>query len=52
MVGRNPSTSTVTTSIPTVIIPVVININGTVFDPTVADTTCMVAPNNVPLTVQ
>jgi hypothetical protein len=51
MVGRDPSTSTVTTSIPTVIIPVIININGTVFNPTVADTVCMVAPNNVPLTV-
>ena len=51
MVGQNPSTSTVTTSIPAVIIPVIININGTVFNPTVADTVCMVAPNDVPLTV-
>ena len=51
MVGRDPSTSTVTTSIPALIIPVIVNINGTVFNPTVADTVCMVAPNDVPLTV-
>ncbi len=51
MVGQDPHTSTVTTTIPAIIIPVIININGTVFDPTVADTTCMVAPNDVPLTV-
>ncbi len=40
MVVQNPSTSTVTTNTPAVIIPVIININGTVFNPTVADTTC------------
>jgi hypothetical protein len=51
MVGQDPATSTVTTNIPAVIIPVIVYINGTVFNPTVADTTCMVAPNNVPLTV-
>jgi hypothetical protein len=51
MVGQSPFSSTTTTNIPTVIIPVVININGTVFNPTQADPICMVAPNNVPLTV-
>ena len=51
MVGKNPSTSTVTTNIPTVIIPIIIKIGATTFNPTVADTTCMVAPNNVPKTV-
>src|SRR6202022_331304 len=48
MVGQDPSTSTGTTNIPTVIIPVIIKIGTTTFNPTVADTTCMVAPNNVP----
>lgn len=51
MVGQDPSTSSVTTNIPAVIIPVIIKIGTTKFNPTVADTTCMVAPNNVPLTV-
>jgi hypothetical protein len=47
MVGQDPS-STVTTNVPAVIIPVIIKIGTTSFNPTVADTTCMVAPNNVP----
>ncbi len=51
MVGHSPFSSTTTTNIPVAIVPVIININGTVFNPTVADTKCMVAPNNVPLTV-
>lgn len=51
MVGRDPATSTVTTSVPTLIIPVIVKIGTTVFNPTVADKICMVAPNNVPLTV-
>ena len=51
MVGQDPSTSTVTTNIPTVIIPVIIKIGTTTFNPTAADTTCMVAPNNIPKTV-
>ncbi len=51
MVGADPATSTVTTSIPTLIIPVIVKIATTTFNPTVADTTCMVAPNNIPLTV-
>ena len=51
MVGRDPSTSTVTTSVPTLIIPVIVKIGTTVFNPTVADKVCMVAPNNIPLTV-
>lgn len=51
MVGQNPFTSTVTTNIPTVIIPVIVKIGTTTFNPTVADTTCMVAPNDVPKTV-
>ena len=51
MVGADPATSTATTNIPTVIIPVIIKIGTVTFNPTVADTTCMVAPNNVPLTV-
>jgi len=48
MVGQDPSSSKVTTNIPAVIIPVIIKIGATKFDPTVADTTCMVAPNNIP----
>ena len=48
MVGRNAFTSTITTNIPTVIIPIIIKIGTTTFNPTVADTTCMVAPNNIP----
>jgi hypothetical protein len=51
MVGRDPSTSTVTTSVPTLIIPVIVKIGTTMFNPTVADKVCMVAPNNVPLSV-
>ena len=51
MVGADPASSTVTTKIPTLIIPVIVKIGTTTFNPTVADTTCMVAPNNVPLTV-
>ena len=47
MVGKDPS-STVTTNVPAVIIPVIIKIGATSFNPTAADTTCMVAPNNVP----
>jgi hypothetical protein len=47
MVGKDPS-STVTTNVPAVIIPVIIKIGTTSFKPTVADTTCMVAPNNIP----
>ena len=48
MVGQDPSSSTGTTTIPAVIIPVIIKIGTTTFNPTVADTTCMLAPNNVP----
>lgn len=52
MVGTSPFASKkTTTSIPTYIIPVIVNIAGTVFDPTVADVTCMAPPNDVPLTV-
>ncbi|MDP9159323.1 MAG: hypothetical protein M3O09_03720 [Acidobacteriota bacterium] len=51
MVGQSPFSSTLTTNIPVAIVPVIININGTVFNPAVADTKCMVAPNNVPLTI-
>ena len=51
MVGQSPFSSTTTTNVPVAIVPVIVNINGTAFNPTVADTTCMVAPNNVPLTV-
>jgi hypothetical protein len=51
MVGADPATSTVTTKVPTLIIPVIVKIATTTFNPTVADTVCMVAPNNVPLTV-
>lgn len=52
MVGSSPFARRKTaTSIPTYIIPVVVVIGTTVFDPTVADTTCMVPPNDVPLTV-
>lgn len=51
MVGQSPFSSTVTTNIPVAIVPVIINIAGTVFNPTLVDTTCMVAPNDVPLTV-
>jgi hypothetical protein len=51
MVGQDPSSSKVTTNIPTVIIPVIIKIGTRNFNPTVADTTCMVAPNNIPRNV-
>jgi len=52
MVGSSPfARRKTTTSIPTYIIPVIVVIGTTVFDPTVADTTCMVPPNDVPLTV-
>jgi hypothetical protein len=52
MVGSSPSAKKkVTTNIPTYIIPVIVVIGTTSFDPTVADTTCMVPPNDVPLTV-
>lgn len=52
MVGSSPfAKKKVTTNIPTYIIPVIVVIGATVFDPTVADTTCMVPPNDVPLTV-
>src|SRR5215475_9561660 len=42
MVGQNPSSSTVTTNVPTAIIPVIIRIGTRNFNPNVADTTCMV----------
>jgi len=48
MVGNNPSTSTTTTNIPAVIIPVIVKIGTTKFSPILADNVCMVAPNNVP----
>ena len=52
MVGTSPSAKRkVTTNIPTYIIPVIVVIGATTFDPTVADTTCMVPPNDVPLTI-
>ena len=52
MVGGSPfSKKKGTTNIPTYIIPVIVVIGATTFDPTVADTTCMVPPNDVPLTV-
>jgi len=52
MVGTNPfAKNKVTANIPTYIIPVIVVIGATSFDPTVADTTCMVPPNDVPLTV-
>jgi len=51
MVGANPASSTVTTNVPTLIIPVIVKIATTTFNPSVADSVCMVAPNNVPLTV-
>jgi hypothetical protein len=52
MVGSSPfAKKKVTTNIPTYIIPVIVVIGTTVFDPTVADTTCMTPPNDVPLTV-
>jgi hypothetical protein len=52
MVGGSPlANPKVTTNIPTYIIPVIVVIGTTTFDPTVADTTCMVPPNDVPLTV-
>jgi hypothetical protein len=52
MVGSSPfAKKKVTTNIPTYIIPVIVVIGTTSFDPTVADTTCMEPPNDVPLTV-
>ena len=52
MVGGSPfARKKVTTNIPTYIIPVIVVIGTTAFDPTVADTTCMTPPNDVPLTV-
>ena len=52
MVGSSPfARRKSTTNIPTYIIPVIVVIGTTVFDPTVPDTTCMVPPNDVPLTV-
>jgi len=48
MVGQDPATSTVTTNIPTVIIPVIVKIGTISFNPNAIDNTCMVAPNNVP----
>src|ERR1700730_706831 len=52
MVGGSPfAKKKTTTNIPTYIIPVIVVIGATTFDPTVADTTCMVPPNDVPLTV-
>src|SRR5579864_4651829 len=52
MVGSSPfAKKKVTTNIPTYIIPVIVVIGATTFDPTVADTTCMVPPNDVPLAV-
>jgi hypothetical protein len=51
-VGSSPfARKKTTTSVPTYIIPVIVVIGATAFDPTVADTTCMVPPNDVPLTV-
>jgi hypothetical protein len=52
MVGGSPlAKKKGTTNIPTYIIPVIVVIGTTSFDPTVADTTCMAPPNDVPLTV-
>jgi hypothetical protein len=52
MVGGSPfAKKKGTTNVPTYIIPVIVVIGATAFDPTVADTTCMVPPNDVPLTV-
>jgi hypothetical protein len=52
MVGGSPfAKQKATTNVPTYIIPVIVVIGANTFDPTVADTTCMVAPNDVPLTV-
>jgi predicted outer membrane protein len=48
MVGSSPfARKKVTTNIPTYIIPVIVVIGATAFDPTVADTTCMTPPNDV-----
>jgi len=52
MVGTSPTAKKkTTTNIPTYIIPVIVVLGTRVFAPTVADTTCMVPPNDVPLTV-
>ena len=51
MVGGSPFAGhKTTTNVPTYIIPVIVVIGATAFDPTVADLTCMVPPNDVPLT--
>jgi len=52
MVGGSPfAKKKVTSNIPTYIIPVIVVIGTTAFDPTIPDTTCMVPPNDVPLTI-
>jgi hypothetical protein len=51
MVGGSPFAGhKVTTNVTTYIIPVIVVIGATSFDPTIADLTCMVPPNDVPLT--
>jgi len=49
MVGADPNTSNVTTTITTQIVPIIFTIGGTTFDPTVPDSTC--EGGKVPLTL-
>src|SRR6476661_1660696 len=41
MVGGDPNTSTTTTTVPTELVPIILNIGGVVFDPTAPDVHCL-----------